>query len=496
LQINVTYNIDIQIFNDYKSLNIMYMNSKKKLKKKQRNISPKKERKCSKLSCRFRLSKQSKYHLVSGFGLVINRRFPELFDLISKLPEFRKRPVYQVNDLIISGLLMFLFKQQTRNQADSAAKNLDYANSIWRFFKVNIADMDTVDVYLRQLKPQELEDIKHYMITQIIKSKMFQSQRFGNTYYMIAVDGTGLHTFNYEPFKGCPFKQHKNGKRSYTTYVLEAKLVTLSGFSISIATQWIENPVDGKCSKQDIESKAFKRLSVNLKKAFPRLPIMLLLDGLYPNKPVLDICRKNNWRYNIVLKDNSLKTVQQELQDMILSKDYFLYSDVNTISTYNYNTEYRAFKNVKYRDHYFNVLETVVTKTHVKTKEKQINRFVHITDVEVTKTSVSKVSQAGRMRWKIENEGFNNQKNGGYNLQHKFSRTNFNASKNYYQLLQIADIINQLFYKQKAIQDFIKKQGLSIKSVLELILSYLISNILIDKLLISKFQFSTEQLRY
>lgn len=434
--------------------------------------------------------------MTSSFGLVINRKFPELHNKISELTEFRKRPVYQIDDLIISGLLMFLFKQQTRNNADSAAKNLDFADSIWRFFNVNIADMDTVDIYLRNLDPKELEELKHYMITQIIKSKMFLSQRFDNRYYMIAVDGTGLHTFHYEPFKGCPYKTSKNGKRTYTTYVLEAKLVTLSGFSISIATQWIQNPIDGEFDKQDIESKAFQRLSIDLKKAFPRLPIMLLLDGLYPNKPVLDICKKNNWKYNIVLKDNSLKTVQEELQDMILSQEYFKYSDVNTISTYNYSTKYRAVKDVKYKDHQFNVLETVVTKTHVKTNEKEINRFVHITNVEVNNTSVSKVSQAGRMRWKIENEGFNNQKNSGYNLQHKFSRTSFNASKNYYQLLQIADIINQLVYKQKAIQTFIKKYGLSIKSILKLIISYLISNILTDTLLIKEFHSSTEQLRY
>jgi hypothetical protein len=434
--------------------------------------------------------------MVSNFGLVINRKFPELYDKISELSEFRKRPTYQIDDLIISGLLMFLFKQQSRNNADNAAKNLDYADSIWRFFKINIADMDTVDVYLRQLNPSDLEAIKHYMITQIIKSKMFLSQRFDNRYYMIAMDGTGLHTYSYEPFKGCPYKEHKSGKRTYTTYVLEAKLVTLSGFSISIATQWIENPTDGKFNKQDIESKAFKRLSVDLKKAFPRLPIMLLLDGLYPNKPVLDICKKNNWKYNIVLKDNSLKSVQEVLQDMILSKEYFKYNDVNTISTYNYSTEYRAFKDVKYKDHQFNVLETVVAKTHVKTKEKEINRFVHITNVEVNKTSVSKVSQAGRMRWKIENEGFNNQKNGGYNLQHKFSRTSFNASKNYYQLLQIADIINQLVYKLKKNKDFIEKYGLTIISVLELILSYLKTNILLDIQLIEEMQYSTEQLRY
>ena len=433
---------------------------------------------------------------MGNFEFVINRRFPELHNKISKLPEFRKRPVYQIDDLIISGLLMFLFKQKTRNNADNAAKNLDFVDSIWKIFKINIADMDTVDIYLRQLDPQELEDIKQYMVTQIIKSKMFLNQRFDNMYYMIAVDGTGLHTFSYEPFKGCPYKTSKKGKRTYTTYVLEAKLVTLSGFSISIATQWIQNPIDGEFDKQDIESKAFKRLSIDLKKAFPRLPIMLLLDGLYPNKPVLDICRKNNWKYNIVLKDNSLKSVQEVLQDMILAKEYFEYNGVNTVSTHNYSSKFTLINNVKYRDHQFNVLETVVIKTHLKTKKKEINRFVHITNIQVDKKSVSKVSQAGRMRWKIENEGFNNQKKSGYNLQHKFSTTSFNASKNYYQLLQIADIINQLVYKLKKIKAFIKNYGLTLKCVLDLILSYLKTNILQDTQLIKEMQYSTEQLRY
>lgn len=36
-------------------------------------------------------------------------------------------------------------------------------------------------------------------------------------------------------------------------------------------------------NKQDCELKAFKRLARRLKSAFKRLPVMVLLDGLYPN---------------------------------------------------------------------------------------------------------------------------------------------------------------------------------------------------------------------
>ena len=51
---------------------------------------------------------------------------------------------------------------------------------------------------------------------------------------------------------------------------------------------------------------------------------------------------------------------------------------------------------------------------------------------------------AGRGRWKIENEGFNNQKNGIYRIEHINSR-NSRAMKNHYLLTQVADIIMQLY---------------------------------------------------
>ena len=49
----------------------------------------------------------------------------------------------------------------------------------------------------------------------------------------------------------------------------------------------------------------------------------------------------------------------------------------------------------------------------------------------------------GRMRWKIENEGFNTQKRHGYSLEHLFSR-NYQALKNHYYLIQIGHMIAQV----------------------------------------------------
>ena len=59
----------------------------------------------------------------------------------------------------------------------------------------------------------------------------------------------------------------------------------------------------------------------------------------------------------------------------------------------------------------------------------------------INKDTQKEIVKTGRERWKIENKGFNEQKNHGYFIQHVFSE-NYNAMKNHYLLAQIAHIID------------------------------------------------------
>ena len=79
-----------------------------------------------------------------------------------------------------------------------------------------------------------------------------------------------------------------------------------------------------------------------------------------------------------------------------------------------------------------------------KKGKKQKITFRWITNLEINKRNLEELIQAGRWRWKIENEGFNNQKNGLYRIEHLNSR-NSNAMKNHYLITQIADILMQLY---------------------------------------------------
>jgi hypothetical protein len=97
-------------------------------------------------------------------------------------------------------------------------------------------------------------------------------------------------------------------------HVLEACLVGPQGIRIPFLTEFCENVGDGdEFTKQDCESKACKRLLERLRKAFPKLRIMAVMDGLYPNGPMMALCRKLRLDFMIVLPKDCLHSVWEDV---------------------------------------------------------------------------------------------------------------------------------------------------------------------------------------
>jgi hypothetical protein len=97
-------------------------------------------------------------------------------------------------------------------------------------------------------------------------------------------------------------------------YVLEANLVLHNGVSLPLLSESLSYAEDDPDDhKQGCELKAFYRLAARLKAYFPRLP-MLLLDGLYPNGPLMALCRQYGWQFMSVLPDKCLPSVWEEVE--------------------------------------------------------------------------------------------------------------------------------------------------------------------------------------
>ena len=73
--------------------------------------------------------------------------------------------------------------------------------------------------------------------------------------------------------------------------------------------------------------------------------------------------------------------------------------------------------------------------------------------------AVEEIAQkGGRYRWRIENEGFNRQKNSGLNLGHVYS-TDPEKWKAYYLLLQVAFILVQLLERGSLLRRLAEAAG-------------------------------------
>jgi hypothetical protein len=347
---------------------------------------------------------------------------------------------------------MYLCRLGSRREINFQFRgNLRSASKFQSLFHVESAPHgDTLNYCFKRVEIEEVQEIICGMIETLVRKKVLYPYRLLDHYFMIAIDGSGIVTFHERHCEHCLTRKLNNGMILYYHPVLEAKLVTANGFSFSVMSEFIEN-VDLSADKQDCERKAFYRLARRLKARFPRWPICLLLDGLFAGGPTFYICEQNRWKYIIALKDDHLTSVNEEFESLskLAPEDR---AHLNMRENHQLiRQKYRWANNIYYKDsdnreHYLNVLECLETTSNSK-QETSTTKYKWVTNFDLNpKRVITLANSGGRLRWKIENEGFNTQKNGGFELEHPYSE-NENARKIFYLLLQIAHTIFQLIEK-------------------------------------------------
>ena len=208
-------------------------------------------------------------------------------------------------------------------------------------------------------------------------------------------------------------------------------------------------------------------MAAKLKKIYPRLPLIILADALYPYEGFFTLCKTNQWAYLVTFKEGNLKTLWEEVLTLKPLQANNLHTEITYSSTGDKKTEqiFCWVDQIDYKGHSVNWQECCETVTTTqKNAEGSVvvikiekKHFVHITDLPLNKKNIAASSYTGRLRWKIENEGFNTLKNGGYGLEHKWARKSYQALKNYFQFMQMGYLINQLMVKSTVFQETFMK---------------------------------------
>jgi len=378
---------------------------------------------------------------------VIKHDFPDFYTNLEKVKDPRKQYQYGIDEIVFGAISMFLFKTGSRNNFENFSKEGKFRKNFKKTFGISLPSTDAVADVFKVMEEQELEMIKITMVKSLFEKKILHKFKvFGK--FMIAIDGTGIATYKEKHCDDCLYTESKTGKRTYSHKVLEAKLVTSNGFSISLCTVWIDNEDtnNGKYEKQGCEQKAFVKLAEKLKKDFPRLPICLCADGLYPNNTFFKICKNNNWDYIVTLKDGNLKGLWKKIR--LKNRDYETYNftDNNIL----HKQKIQWINKQEHNGYHHNWIKCDEVQIKKKGDESKY-RFVYLTSIEIDNENFKEIISNGRLRWKIEKQGFDEQKNEGYKIEHKYCRKSYLGMKNFYQACQIAHMINQLLIKSVVI---------------------------------------------
>jgi hypothetical protein len=254
-------------------------------------------------------------------------------------------------------------------------------------------------------------------------------------------------SFSTEHCKFCTH-QTQNGVTTWFHYALVAKVVTPMGLVVPLAFEFVENP-GVEYDKQDCELKARARLFEKIAELFPRLRINLTGDGLYAEKTTMAECDRLGWNFMLTLTEAKLPTVTAQLPPAAKHWDGTRTCSVNIGGTDEVGRHkgrprtlqrtVRWMSPVRYRREVRHVIE--MEDTDEGGQRVYYNRW--ITNVKPDRKNAFDLALTGRLRWKVENEGINTQKNGGYEMEHAYGRID-NAWKNYYLLLQISQLLNDL----------------------------------------------------
>jgi hypothetical protein len=300
-----------------------------------------------------------------------------------------------------------LLEFQRRCQEETQKNNLETVFGVQKI----PSDTQLRDVIDSHSNEPIMESFKHYFY-EFQKEKQFEQYRFINKYFLVVLDGSEYFTSESINCKKCLVKKDKEGKKRYHHQILQSTLIHPEKREvIPLAPEFIRNG-DGK-EKQDCERNAAKRTLKRMKRDHSQLPIIIVGDSLYSNKPFLDELAKSSFSYILAAKSKDHKSLYADIDG--LRRGGLLESCIRKEKNREYIYEWtnEVCLNGNPNSPKVNFCQLSIIKNG-----KCTFKNAWITDIEITEENIFDVVKGGRARWKIENEGFNTLKNHGYHLEH------------------------------------------------------------------------------
>jgi len=347
---------------------------------------------------------------------------------------------HSLHDCLMSAFAMMFFQDPSLLEFQRRIEDRKQFSNLSNVFQVKSVPKDSqLRKSLDQIPTRKLEPIFSDWLGRLQRGRHLEQYRFLGHYYLVPIDGSQYFSSTNIQCPGCLRANSKSGTRYYHQ-ILQAVIVHPDRRQVlPLAPEPIQNR-DGH-KKQDCEINAGKRIVANIRKQHPKLPIIIVGDGLYSKQPFVDTVEQSRMSFILVAKPDDHKVLFEWVRELRALGD-------------GGNLELTDKKGRKHRYRWINNVPLNGSKDadnvnffeyELIPKAKVTFRNSWVTDIPVDRNNVVDLVKGGRARWKIENEAFNTLKNQGYHLEHNYGHGHQHLSMNFFVLNLLAFYMHQIF---------------------------------------------------
>ena len=340
----------------------------------------------------------------------------------SSLPDIRKGSncSYQMSDAALSAFAAFFMQNPSFLAQQKSLEKSRGKNNVESLFGVHKTPCDNqIRNLLDTVSPTEFHPIFNQIFNGLSSKGYFKPFQSIEKSLLVALDGVEYFSSEKIHCDCCSTQEFKNGKIRYSHKAITPVVVSpKENQVIPLAPEFI-TPQDG-CKKQDCELNASKRWLEREKELFGNQRITILGDDLYSHQPFCKLLLEYGKHFVLVCKQNSHQTLYEWLEDFEREGKIKTYRQKKWNGKQHVMTEYRYMNQVPLKDGDDALMVSWCEVKIKNSKGKVLYYNTFVTDFTISNANVKTIAEAGRARWKIENENNNTLKTKGYSFEHNF----------------------------------------------------------------------------
>ena len=347
-----------------------------------------------------------------------------LQDGIKKIKDPRSKSngtKFKIDEAVLSAFSMFFIQSQSFLEYQRQMQSRNGKNNVQSIFGVEEIPCDQQIRNILDLISATSLSVVFERIYQFLQNgKHLQQYERLEKNLLICLDGTEYHSSSKISCECCSTRNHRNGKVTYShTAILPIIAAPNCAEVISLPPEFV-TPQDGH-EKQDCETAAAKRWISKHRHLFQGQALTLLGDDLYSRQPMCQHCLDAEMNFIFTCLPSSHSSLYEWLD--YLEKNGAVqhlttkHRKGKSIEIYTY----RFVNQIPLREQTPSLLVNwceLTVRNSADNSEVFHNAFV--TNHALNIDNIAEVVEAGRCRWKTENENHNTLKTKGYNLEHNF----------------------------------------------------------------------------